>query len=130
MLFNANLLYVKDLRFFLLLHFIYLYNLTKSALVAVYKHNLEGSINRQNLKETINLSRLSVSHKISQDSHNSISVFTDREGETNKLVADYNICYIPSVDKSCHFKSRQYLKTNQLGEKLDVRCICKSSFSS
>ena len=79
MFFKANLLYVKDLRFFLLLYLIYLYILTKSALVAVYKHYLEGSINRHNLKETINLSRLSVSHKISQDSHNSLSVLIGTE---------------------------------------------------
>ena len=55
MFFKANLLYVKDLRFFLLQYRIYLYFLTKSVLVAVYKHYLEGSINRQNLKEAINL---------------------------------------------------------------------------
>ena len=58
MFFKANLLYVKDLRFFLLLQLIYLYNLTKSALVAVYKHYLEVSINRRDLKETINLSKV------------------------------------------------------------------------
>jgi hypothetical protein len=58
------------LRLFLLPHLIYSQFVTNKGSIALYKHKLEGSKDRQKLNEATDSLSLLVSHKITSDSHN------------------------------------------------------------